>query len=1423
MLKRAIAILLTVLMIVPNICTQKVIAGIVGEAYYVSAADGDDLTGDGSLENPWKTIQKAANHLLPGDVCYIREGVYRETITPASSGTEQGTIRYQNYNGETVVVSGLDEVSGWQQDIGDIYWTEVELELGVGNQVFVAGEMMMEARWPNNVGTLMNQTYATMSNGSPTTIVSGDIPTDIDLVDAYIWFRGGSGWAGHDSMITGRNGNTLTIQPVNTTGTHYDPRSGNRFYIWGKKELLDTEKEWWYDDTENKLYLWAPEGGVPEQVQVKRRQLSFDLSDRAYIELIGINTMGATINTDANSNHLLFKNMKIEYPCHMARNNDGRPADIYRGIQLKGYNNEINSCEFGYSSSGLIFVGGQNHTIINSFLHDGNYAGTWGGLVTVGGEGHYIGYNTMTRAGRDVIGMGGASRMIIEHNDLSQGAMVCNDTAMIYTPNTDGMGTEIRYNKIHDINPDSHLGIGIYLDNSSSNYLIHHNVIWNIPNADAIRLNTPSNYNLVYNNTIADNAGRFSTSGSVFVRDLYGNRIFNNIIYHSINYPNSDGYAQGNNLFILGGQDPKFVDPSQFDFRIQEDSPAVDGGMVISGITDGYSGSAPDIGAYELGQEDFVTGHNFSESPTPNRGFSHTPYQNLVKNGGFETKTLDHWETIHGTVQIQEGNAWQTEAANIRMQKSAVKLSGNTPELEQTIEGLQPNTRYTFSAWGKASDEGAVAVCGVRDYGGDTVVKEIQQLGWTQITFDFVTGPTNTAATVFLTKGGEASSATGNLFIQDSQSITASMGSVEYDVTSFIQRELEGDQIASLIIKGTSGNRITFYTKETTAADKRPVLRVSCDDGTEMLLPVMEDTGIKYRDTAGYDDNKKGAMSTMNVSYWSSTNFESMYVKFDLTPLEGKRVVAAYAQLHTQAISSATAVVATDIYGLGDDSWSESTAEHGLDWENRPTEIIPIESLVYFDDIGMILPLDEIRIEDEIKDMILTAQKMLVRSEEEEIMSQSILDGFRQSIQNTQEELKTASTYNDLDQIRTFLHIQMEIFEARVRIQEVIQVAQRIWNDAEEGEYTGQYFPGSKELLLTGMAQATDILNAVDADKEEIESEQDSLQQEIDIFHKKVVLNDITELEKADMAAMLADPESWSAGYANDAGYALFTGVVSKYQQVFGDQVFTMGINYDYLGDGDWPGMVLRSQHPTLPVLGSGDTSYFIIFKKNTWELQKRINGTQVSLKSYPNTQLKSGITGKVDAGAVDVIGGVRVFCYVDGEQVFDIIDREDPIPPGYMGIVPQGNRTAGIRVMGMEVPEVSLQGPSIVNAKEKITLTARVSTVSQSVYGVDMALEYDPVYFSFHEASPLQEGMTITDLDQSISGILEMQLWADEPMTFQKGDKVVQIQLEAKEALAFTTIRLPQFLLIDGDENEIRTVTYGKTVMVEEGKEDDR
>jgi hypothetical protein len=76
-----------------------------GITYYVSTSGNDNNAG--TLAAPWRTIQKAANTVQPGDTVQVRAGTYNEVVTLKASGNStQGYITFANYPGEAPIVDG---------------------------------------------------------------------------------------------------------------------------------------------------------------------------------------------------------------------------------------------------------------------------------------------------------------------------------------------------------------------------------------------------------------------------------------------------------------------------------------------------------------------------------------------------------------------------------------------------------------------------------------------------------------------------------------------------------------------------------------------------------------------------------------------------------------------------------------------------------------------------------------------------------------------------------------------------------------------------------------------------------------------------------------------------------------------------------------------------------------------------------------------------------------------------------------------------------------------------------------------------------------------------------------------------------------------------------------------------------------------
>ena len=79
------------------------VSTLLSENYYVSKSYGNNNNDGKSVSSPFKTIAKAASVMTAGDVCYIREGSYHETITINNKDGSQGSpIVFTRYKNERV-------------------------------------------------------------------------------------------------------------------------------------------------------------------------------------------------------------------------------------------------------------------------------------------------------------------------------------------------------------------------------------------------------------------------------------------------------------------------------------------------------------------------------------------------------------------------------------------------------------------------------------------------------------------------------------------------------------------------------------------------------------------------------------------------------------------------------------------------------------------------------------------------------------------------------------------------------------------------------------------------------------------------------------------------------------------------------------------------------------------------------------------------------------------------------------------------------------------------------------------------------------------------------------------------------------------------------------------------------------------------
>lgn len=634
-------------------------------SYYVDGTSGNDNNNGTSTGSAFKTIQKAASVAVAGDTVYIRGGTYFESVRPTNSGASGNPITFRNYNGESVTVSAGDPVTGWTLDSGNVYYAACNWDMGQGfNQVVVDGDLMIEGRYPNITdkngmisATYDNKTFNCTAYENRVESTALNQATDY-WKGGIFWGKCGLAWSAQSATITSSSSGRINIDNKTDTwwwsfdspGVSYlrDKNGAGSGFITGCRNAIDVEKEWFLDTTNHRLYLYAPGGGNPsgKTVYVKKRNTVFDLSARNYIIIDGVNSMMGGIDMDDATN-CQVKNGSHRYSSHFYFFEDGRgdfpfggtdSTDIRgAGIFVSGENNVISACQIEYCAGAGVRMEGRNNTLSNSVMHDTGYAGAYVSGVYIdfhdsyGGQigGHSIVNNTIYRSGRGAVQWNASadtSQMTtynacsVKNNDIYDYRYLTMDGGAIYCWNVNGSGTELANNWIHGGMSFSPSGTdaGIYLDNMSANFKVHHNVIFD--EYDGICLNLTAINHEVYNNTlwVAKNAMRqWGPDGTTMTNC----KVYNNFS----NFGSFIGTDQQNNLQSLKPNFAGYGNGGLY-FKLNASSPAKDMGRVITGITDGYAGSAPDVGAYENGGTAWTAGSSLAPASPGIRG----PYYDSI-------------------------------------------------------------------------------------------------------------------------------------------------------------------------------------------------------------------------------------------------------------------------------------------------------------------------------------------------------------------------------------------------------------------------------------------------------------------------------------------------------------------------------------------------------------------------------------------------------------------------------------------------------------------------------------------------------------------------------------------------------------------------------------------------------------------------
>ena len=450
--------------------------------YYVApASSGGDNNNAGTLAAPFETLQYAVNQLTAGDILYIREGVYRETITIDEDGTSGNLITIQNYNNEVVTIDGTVDVTGTWSSYGSVsgayqlssYSTDI-------TQLFVDDEPMVNARWPNaqfyDDSIFSHSTWAQGDEGDDANpnSVEGSLQIDEDVFDPgsldlnnSIGILNIGSFKTETVKITGHTQNGAADDVITygyTGGTDADYgttyKDKHHYYFFeGKLDFLDTNNEWFHDKTNNILYLVTDNGLNPSTtgrtIKAKTTDYRITFNGANYITFKGINFFATTIDIQ-NSDNLSIEECNFYFPSASKRMlglTNGLGSTSVTSINGTSDNNTIKKCLFENAEGEALVIRGDNNTIENNYFHhiDWSASDLNGLMVTIycTGNSNTFTKNTIHTTGASATVLPGTASTF-SYNKVTNTGLLQSDGAVFQGTKNYVEGSNVHHNFIYD-------------------------------------------------------------------------------------------------------------------------------------------------------------------------------------------------------------------------------------------------------------------------------------------------------------------------------------------------------------------------------------------------------------------------------------------------------------------------------------------------------------------------------------------------------------------------------------------------------------------------------------------------------------------------------------------------------------------------------------------------------------------------------------------------------------------------------------------------------------------------------------------------------------------------------------------------------------------------------------------------------------
>ena len=509
-----------------------------GTTYHV-AKNGKN-TNSGTEDKPFLTLAKAGAVAEAGDTVIIHAGTYRETLAPVNDGTATSPIVFKAAENEKVIISALNEVTGFKDAGSGLVSADFSWNLGDGrNQMFIDGVCIPEARYPNGPALPVSTNTTPISDLFP---VRGDFKVNDDnpsLVESSTLLQEETVPDFSGATYVSMHGYAWTLSTAKIASTEkgkihlstlsrewwYNPATSSQVdygYISGHKNAIDLPGEWAID--EGKIIMKPLNGEAASQVKVemKKRQVVIDLADRKYVKIKGINTIGGGARLN-NSVMCTLDGMNMKYISHYVFSDDqregfideytvdarktygstGAPSRGEVGLYIGGSDNAVINSVIDHSAASALYLTGTYAYIDNNEITNCGYMGSYVSGITAYTEpwkpyntkrgGFFIYNNTVCNAGRSLFVVQGNEGIFsyfvpflpfeVAYNDFHDGIMFSLDTGITYEYGV-LCATDKLWSKIHDnyvyytLTETNPYSFGIYNDGNSLGMNCYNNVVF---------------------------------------------------------------------------------------------------------------------------------------------------------------------------------------------------------------------------------------------------------------------------------------------------------------------------------------------------------------------------------------------------------------------------------------------------------------------------------------------------------------------------------------------------------------------------------------------------------------------------------------------------------------------------------------------------------------------------------------------------------------------------------------------------------------------------------------------------------------------------------------------------------------------------------------------------------------------------------